>query len=106
MSARRAEAELFAALGDETRLALVTRLGAGKPMNIARLTQGTSLTRQAVTKHLAVLRDAGIARASRVGRQQVWELEPRRLEIARRFLDHVSKRWDDALDRLKRFVEE
>jgi DNA-binding transcriptional ArsR family regulator len=105
MSARRAEAEIFAALGDETRLVLVSRLCGGKPLNIARLTEGTSLTRQAVTKHLAVLRDVGLARASRVGREQVWELEPRRLEIARRYLEHVSKRWDDALVRLKRWVE-
>ena len=106
MSARKAEAELFAALGDETRLVLVSRLCAGRPLNIARLTEGTTLTRQAVTKHLAVLRGAGIARVSRVGREQVWELEPRRLEIARRFLEHVSLRWDQAIDRLKRFVED
>ncbi len=117
MSARRASdagraaalegsAPIFAALGDETRLALVARLGAGGPMSIARLTAGTDVTRQAVTKHLHVLADAGLVRGSRRGRERVWELEPRRLEEARRRLALVSEQWDEALARLKSSVED
>jgi DNA-binding IclR family transcriptional regulator len=85
---------------------IVQRLSTARAMSIARLTEGTNLTRQAVTKHLAVLQEVGLARPSRRGREQVWELEPRRLEIARRFLDQVSRRWDEALERLRRLVEE
>jgi DNA-binding transcriptional ArsR family regulator len=99
-------APIFAALGDGTRLRLVSRLCAGGPMSIARLTAGTHVTRQAVTKHLQVLAGAGLVRGRRQGRQSLWELEPRRLDVARRYLDLISKRWDDTLGRLKAAVEE
>lgn len=98
-------ASIFAALGDETRLRLVARLSADGPMSIARLTQGASVTRQAVTKHLQVLASAGLACSSRLGRESVWELEPEPLDVARHCLDGISAQWDAALDRLKTFVE-
>ena len=98
-------AVLFAALGDETRLRMVARLGTEGPMSIARLTEGTEVTRQAVTKHLHVLEGAGLVRGARHGRETVWELEPTQLDEARRYLDRISAQWDQALDRLKRFVE-
>lgn len=98
-------APLFAALGDETRLRVVARLCAGGPMSIARLTAGASVTRQAVTKHLQVLADVGLARSVRLGRESVWELEPQPLDAARQTLDQISAQWDAALGRLKRFVE-
>jgi DNA-binding transcriptional ArsR family regulator len=101
-----AHAAVFAALGDPTRLALVTRLCSGGPLSITRLTEGTDVTRQAVTKHLHVLAQAGLVRGMRQGRENVWELEPRRLEAARRTLDLISRRWDDALARLRAAVEE
>src|SRR5438270_1737963 len=86
-----AEAALvFAALGDATRLALVDRLCQGGPMSIARLTEGTAVTRQAVAKHLRVLADAGLARGTRSGRDHVWEIEPSRLAETRRWLDHIQ----------------
>ncbi len=75
-------------------------------MSIARLTAGTHVTRQAVTKHLRVLADAGLVRGRRQGRQSLWELEPRQLEVARRSLDLISKRWDDTLWRLKAALED
>ena len=98
-------APLFAALGDETRLGLVSRLCAEGPLSIAELTAGSAVTRQAVTKHLHVLAGAGLVRGNRDGRENVWELEPRRLEAARRSLDLISEQWDQALGRLQRFVE-
>src|SRR5262249_11533910 len=97
---------LFAALGDETRLTLVDRLCADGPLSIARLTAGTGITRQAVTKHLTVLADAGLVYGARRGRERVWALDPQRLTEARRSLDQVSRQWDEALQRLKTFVEE
>jgi DNA-binding transcriptional ArsR family regulator len=105
---RRADriAPLFAALGDETRLALVTRLSAGGAVSVTRLTAGSGVSRQAVSKHLRVLAGAGLVRGSRRGRESLWRLEPRRLDEARRSLDHLSRQWDEALDRLKMFVEE
>ena len=105
---RRADrvAPLFAALGDETRLGLVARLSAGDPVSVTQLTAGSGVTRQAVSKHLRVLAGAGLVRGSRRGRQSLWRLEPRRLDEARRSLDHLSRQWDEALGRLKMLVEE
>jgi len=100
-----ASAHVFAALGDPTRLGMVARLCRDGPLSIARLTAGSEVTRQAITKHLRVLAEAGLVRGQRRGRESLWELEPRRLEIARRYLDSVSKRWDDTLERLKAAVE-
>ena len=98
-------APVFAALGDETRLALVHRLGQGRALSIARLTDETRVTRQAVTKHLQVLERAGLVRAQRQGRERLWQVNPHRLNEARRYLEHISKQWDDALERLAVFVE-
>ena len=98
-------APLFAALGDRKRLGFVVRLSMQGPLSITKLTEGSDITRQAVTKHLRVLADAGLIRGTRDGRESVWTLQPRRLGDARRYLDRISGQWDDALDRLKAFVE-
>jgi len=99
-------APLFAALGDETRLRLIVRLSASGPESIARLSARSAVSRQAIKKHLEVLSRAGLARGSRRGREHIWELEPRRLADAHGYLDRISRQWDDALDRLRHFVEQ
>ena len=99
-------APLFAALGDETRLHLLFRLSSGGPGSITHLSADTPVSRQAITKHLQVLSEAGLVRSSRRGREHVWDLEPKRLADAHRYLDRISQQWDDALDRLKKLVEE
>jgi DNA-binding transcriptional ArsR family regulator len=99
-------APIFAALGDQTRLRLVARLGAEGPLSITRLTAGTDVTRQAVTKHLQVLAGAGLARSVRQGREHLWQLRPEPLDEVRRSLDLISQRWDEALDRMKAALEE
>jgi len=98
-------APLFAALGDETRLRLISRLCDRGPISITRLTAGSKVTRQAITKHLRVMEQAGLVRSARHGRESVWQLDHQRLEYARRYLELISKRWDDALGRLREFVE-
>jgi DNA-binding transcriptional ArsR family regulator len=104
--ARLAEAApLFAALGDETRLYIVARLCGGGPLSIVQLADGANVSRQAVTKHLHALHEAGLARSSRLGRERIWELETKRLADARRYLDQISHEWDAALERLRAFVQ-
>jgi DNA-binding transcriptional ArsR family regulator len=93
-------APMFAALGDETRLSIVARLAAGGPLSITRLTGGTGITRQAVTRHLEVLAGSGLVHGSRHGRERIWKLDSDRLSEAQRFLELMSRRWDDALGRL------
>lgn len=106
---RRAEpknsALLFAALGDETRLRLISRLCDEGPMSITKLTQVSNITRQAITKHLRLMEASGLLRSARQGRESVWQLERQRFEDARRYLDGISRQWDDALVRLRAFVE-
>ena len=98
-------APVFTALGDPTRLYLVSRLCQEGPLSIARLTEGTPLTRQAITKHLEVLAAAGLAGAGRDGRERRWHVDRRRLAETRLLLERISAQWDDALARLARAVE-
>jgi DNA-binding transcriptional ArsR family regulator len=98
-------APVFAALGDENRLRLLARLAAG-PLSISRLTAGSGITRQGVTKHLRVLAGAGLVRSSRRGKESLWRLERQRLAEARRSLDLISHQWEEALGKLKLFVED
>jgi len=96
---------VFAALGDETRLRIIAALCAGGALSIAQLTAGTAITRQAVTKHLHVLAQAGLVRDIRQGRERRWEFEPSKVEEARRSLEVISRQWDQRLARLKAYVE-
>lgn len=98
-------APLFAALGDPTRIRLLDRLSTNGPESTTRLCERADVTRQAITKHLTVLSDAGLVRDERRGRERVWALEPARLDDARRHLDRIGRQWDDALARLKEHVE-
>lgn len=99
-------APVFAALGDETRLRILSRLCAGGPTSIANLTDGMGLTRQSVSKHLRVLEEAGLVLGTRQGRSSSWELRPERIARACLSLDRISREWDQTLGRLKAFVEE
>jgi DNA-binding transcriptional ArsR family regulator len=103
---RRSHAPVFAALGDETRLALVARLSGGRPCSISQLTEGSKLTRQAITKHLRVLEGAGLVRCMRAGREALFEFDPEPIDETRKYLDQVSELWDRKLSRLKAFVED
>jgi DNA-binding transcriptional ArsR family regulator len=102
----RARAPAFAALGDETRLALVAKLSGGQPRSISQLAKGSKLTRQAITKHLRVLESVGIVRSVHAGRESLFEFDPRPIEEMREYLDLVSEQWDQALVRLKSFIED
>jgi DNA-binding transcriptional ArsR family regulator len=106
LGALRKGAPVFAALGDETRLRILAKLSSGGPLSITQLTDGESVTRQAITKHLAVLADAGLVRDVRSGRERLWELELAPLGVARSCLDLVSQRWDQRLEKLKALVED
>jgi DNA-binding transcriptional ArsR family regulator len=99
-------APLFAALGDETRLALVSRLSSSGPGSTSHLAARSRVSRQAVTKHLEVLFSAGLVSSSKQGRERIWQLTPERLDDAREYLDAVARKWDEALLRLKLFVED
>jgi DNA-binding transcriptional ArsR family regulator len=96
---------LFAALGDETRLALLGQLSRGGPASITALADSFDVTRQGVTKHLHVLAAAGVIEGRREGREHVWALNPDKLAEASRNLEIIARGWDTALTRLKAHVE-
>lgn len=97
---------VFAALGEANRLAIVARLCTEGPLSIVRLSAGSGVTRQAITKHLETLAGAGVVHGTRLGRERIWEIDTRRLEKARRCLDQIAAQWDAAIGRLRALVEE
>ena len=103
---RSGHAPVFAALGDETRLLLVSKLCGGEARSISELTAGSKLTRQAITKHLRMLERAKIVHSVPTGRERLFAFDPEPMERAREYLDRVSEQWDLALLRLKAFVED
>lgn len=105
-SEHKRHAPVFLALADETRLAIVEKLSHGPPCSIVQLTKGTKLTRQAVTKHLRVLENAGVVHSVKTGRENLFQFNPKATDELRDYLNRVSKQWDEILFKLKSFVEE
>lgn len=101
-----AVADVFFALGDSTRLSVVTKLGTTGALSATTLSQGAKVSRQAIVKHLQVLEGAGLVTSEKRGRDVLYALEPDRLEDARLFLDGISASWDRAIDRLRKLVED
>jgi DNA-binding transcriptional ArsR family regulator len=99
------QAPVFAAFGDTTRLLLIAKLSAGDSSSISQLTSGSRLTRQAITKHLRVLQRAGVVHSVRSGRENRFQLDPKPIDEMKSYLEFVSSQWDQALVRLKAFVE-
>ncbi|MGQ0702277.1 MAG: ArsR/SmtB family transcription factor [Gemmatimonadales bacterium] len=99
-------APVFAALGNATRLSLMRRLSTEGQLSITRLSEGSGMTRQAITRHLHALGKVGLVRDTKEGRERVFSLHLKRLEVARQYLDQVSAQWDAAVARLKAFVED
>ena len=105
-ASQHSRAPVFAALGDNVRLSLIAKLSAGQSYSISQLTTGSRLTRQAITKHLRVLESVGIVRSVHKGRESLFKFDPKPIEETRKYLDDVSQQWDQALFRLKSFIED
>lgn len=99
-------APIFAALGDNKRLMIISALQAEPGQSISKLTQGFSLTRQGVSRHLSVLEEAGLIRRCSVGRETQYSLEAEALSRAKDYLIRASRQWDDAIERLAKHVED
>ncbi len=100
-----AVADVFFALGDGTRLSVVTKLGTAGAASATTLSHGAKVSRQMIVKHLKVLEDAGLVTSEKRGRDVLYALEPERLGDAREFLVGISASWDRAFERLRRLVE-
>jgi len=104
MTARDHDA-VFQALADPTRRTLLRTLSASGPSTLAELSSGVPMSRQAVSKHLALLQDAGLVVARGEVRGRRYELTPAPLADALGWMVDVGAGWDDRLARLKRQVE-
>lgn len=100
------QATIFAALGDPTRLSLVTKLIDGKPHSISTLATDTHISRQAITKHLRVLENVGLVTNLKAGRESLYELDTKPLKSIQEYLDVIANEWDKSLGNLKAFVEQ
>lgn len=95
----------FAALGDPTRLALLTMLSDGDARSITELSSGFDLSRQAITKHLRILEAEQLITGQRAGRETRFALQVKRLDDLGDFLQTVSQQWDQTLNRLREHLE-
>ena len=96
---------IFSALSDPTRRAVIRCLSDGGPTTLARLAEALPVTRQAVSKHLAALEEAGLVAASAVGRRRTYRLTPEPFADAMGWMVDVGAEWDDRLDALRRYAE-
>ncbi len=99
-------APLFDALGDPNRLRIITRLCNGGPCSTTKITEVVSISRQAATKHLVLLEAVGLVSSQRHGRERIWRVQPKPLTDASEFLNALSQKWDNAIDRLRTYVED
>lgn len=96
---------VFAALADDTRWRILTRLGEA-PASASALARELPVSRQAIVKHLEVLRGAGLVEAETVGREVVHRALGGTLSSLARDLDRIAAVWDRRLGELKRLAEE
>lgn len=96
---------VFVALADPTRRRLLDLLAARGPATATTLAAGLPVSRQAVVKHLAVLDEAGLVAAGRVGREVRYTVRPDRLDATARWMAHLAAEWDRRLERVKRLAE-
>jgi DNA-binding transcriptional ArsR family regulator len=104
MTRAAAAADIFRAIADPTRRAILDRLRAG-PAPVNDLAADFSQSRPAISKHLRVLRDARLVTEQRVGRERLYQLDPAPLQRAAGWLEGYRSFWQHNLDRLKRHLE-
>jgi DNA-binding transcriptional ArsR family regulator len=97
---------LLIALADPTRRQIVEILSDGQALSVSEITGHFGMSRQAVTKHLTILNDAGILACERHGRDRHNRLQPRGLDPLREWFSHYSAFWDNRLVALKQQVEQ
>ena len=96
--------DTFAALGDPTRLAIVSRLASEGDLTVQEIAQPFAMSLPAVSQHLKVLERAGLIARGRDGQKRPCSLNAERLAETARWFDHTREAWEGRLDRLERFL--
>jgi DNA-binding transcriptional ArsR family regulator len=105
MHRARASTDVFRAIADPTRRAILDRLRAG-PAPAGALSADFAQSRPAISKHLRVLREARLVVERRAGRERVYALRPRGLQRVAGWVEGYRLHWQDNLDALKRYLED
>jgi DNA-binding transcriptional ArsR family regulator len=106
MAASDAGADVFSALAHPVRRSVLEAISRGDHATVAALSRDLPISRQAVSKHLAALREARLVQSRRQGRETVYELRPEPLTDAARWMDEVGGEWDRRLGKLRRSLEQ
>jgi len=104
-AAAAAQADVFRAIADPTRRAILDRLRAG-PAPVNALAADFEQSRPAISKHLRVLRDARLVAEERAGRERMYRLQPQPLQRALGWLEGYRSFWQANLNQLKRYLED
>jgi len=99
-----AQATLWA-LSDPLRIEILDRVSAGSEITVSQLAAVVPITRQAVTRHVKTLEDAGLILGSRQGREHRYRVDLKPIDEAGQWLNARAKSWDQALNRLARYLE-
>lgn len=95
----------FAALADPTRRELLQRVG-HRPQPVVDLCEGFAMSQPAISKHLRLLREAGLVELEKHGREHIYRLAPGGITDVRAYIDTVSTMWDETLQSFARYLEE
>lgn len=99
------KADVYWAIADPTRRALLLRLADEGQRNVTDLIKPFSISQPAVSKHLRILREAGLVRSHKQGRQRLYEVEANKLRQVFEWVSHFEKFWDEKLDALGDFLD-
>ena len=105
MSGSRATSDVFQAVADPTRRALFERLSREGELTVHRLTERSGVSQPAVSKHLAQLRDVGLVRDRREGRETHYSAQPKALAPLVDWMRFYSTFWSDRIDRLENLLD-
>jgi DNA-binding transcriptional ArsR family regulator len=105
MHRARADQDVFRAIADPTRRAILDRLRAG-PAAVNVLAADFAQSRPAISKHLRVLKAARLVGEEKVGRERLYELKPQSLQRVAGWVEGYRSFWQHSLAALKRHLEE
>ena len=97
--------EAFAALADDTRLAIVDELSKGERA-VGQLVARFDVTQPTISQHLKVLRDAGLVRVRKDAQRRLYSVEPKGFEVIELWLERHRRTWAQRLDALEEHMDE
>lgn len=105
MATPETSSDVYAAIADPTRRAMLLRLATEGEKSASELLEPFSISQPAVSKHLRILREAGLIRSRKEGRMRIYEIEAGQLRGVYDWISHFEKHWDEKLDELGNYLD-